>query len=183
MAIDFSFPEGAVGNTYSDNPIEYVYFGLPLVDPRTPGVSRVSISEREQKVDVKSAAGTNGGRLTTHGLKPGSVEIAIQFWTQAQGDALQTLWANVWPDTAKKDLPCFDVSHPFLSFHNIKAIQVVGFKGPEPGPEPHSLVFTIKARVYQPAGKKTVTKSDEAPSSNNALTKGSHPTPSNTGPK
>lgn len=177
--INWSFPsQGQTGNTYSDDPMDYVTWGVPLATPRTPGIAKVVVSDREQKTDEKNAAGQNGARLTTHGQKCGHVLITLTIWTQDQADAFDALWALVYPNTNKKALPVYDVAHPFLQLHRIKAVQVLGMSGPVPGPFAHSYNLTIKCKPVDTLSKKNVTATDEAPSTQNALTAASYPTPS-----
>lgn len=76
----------------------------------------------------------------------------------------------------------FDVTHPTLALHGIKAVQVIGGRGPDPGPVSQDRIFTIRVAEYLPPGTKNATITDEAPSSSNALTANSNPMPSNTGP-
>lgn len=178
------FPPGATGNTYADEASvdDYVQFGLPLQNPRTPGVCEVTVEDKEQKVDEKKASGATGGRLTTHGIKPGKVQIKVLIWTKAQDEALFALKRELTPDENKKDIPVVDVSHPVFTMHRIRAIQVLGWKGPSKGPHPQSWFWTIDAREYLPLGKKNVVKTDEAPKSGTTLDKEAHPTPEGANP-
>lgn len=65
--------------------------------------------------------------------------------------------------SSKKVAITFDVSHPALALHGIKAVQIVGGRGPVPGRYPQSRIFTIKCIEYLPPGKASSTKTDNAP--------------------
>lgn len=86
----------------------------------------------------------------------------------------------------KKVATTFDVSHPKLAKHFIKAVQIIGGSGPDPAPQPGARIFTIKCIEYLPKGKNLATQTDVSPLSSLYDPK-PHPTPDqnlvNLGPK
>ena len=123
----------------------------------TPGAATVSLS-KDRDVDKKKAAGSDGARVTLHGVEPAQGTIQLVIWTPEQLKALNELWPIIFAPTAKGDQPPpYDVSHPTFKLHGVKSIQIVGGTGPDPGPVARSRVFTIKFIEYFPPGKKKAT--------------------------
>lgn len=198
------YSPGVSGNTFSDNVFDTVYFGAAP----TPGVAEVSVT-KTRSMDKKKGAGTDGARITLHGVDPAEFDIRVRIWTPEQWEAIKTLKSLLFvaayksttstvaasvssgpgaPATAttlkttKTTAVTFDVSHPTLAFHKIKAVQVVAVNGPEAGASPQDKIVTFRCIEFLPPGSKNATHTDEAPTSSNALTASSNPMPSNTGP-
>jgi hypothetical protein len=81
----------------------------------------------------------------------------------------------------------FVVTHPMFRLHRIAKVQIIGGRGPEPGPIVRSRVFTIRAVEYLPSSSKNTTRTDDSPigsafepGANDYPAPGSNP--SNTGP-
>jgi len=146
---------GFVGETYMVNPEDFLYLGLPLTRPFTPGVADVQI-ESYRDVDKKKAAGGDGARVTIHGLEPADVTVSIVIWTPEQLRVLQNIWTILFPKAQKGSPPAYDIQHPRLKFHGVKSLQFVRGSGPHPGPIARSRVFTMRAIEFlKPSQKKT----------------------------
>lgn len=157
---------GFTGETFAKWDWDFVKIG----DRKTPGLCEVT-PQKARDVDKKKAAGSNGARLTIHGIDPGSFEIAITIWTPEQLKALRELWLYVFPPTNQRPRgasptapwpPAFDVQHPALKTHAIKSAVFISGDGPKPGSIKGSRVFTIKAVEYLAPSKKNVTQSPVA---------------------
>lgn len=57
----------------------------------------------------------------------------------------------------------FDVAHPIFAHHKIKAVQIIGGHGPDPGPVRGSRIFTIKAIEFLKPGTKNATVTPTQP--------------------
>jgi hypothetical protein len=150
---------GFVGETESKHPWNAVLFESTV---KTPGVCEVKVT-KSQDADVKQAKGSDGAKVTTHGVRPAEVEIAVKVWTPEQYKRLRELWALVMPKAGKGQGKATDVHHPTLKLHDIKSIIVLRGEGPAPGPEPRTRVFTIYGIEYIATSKKKVTKTPVAP--------------------
>lgn len=160
---------GYVGNTYSKRTYDVLHIG----SYKTPGIIHNIDVQKGREVDEKKGAGNDGARLTLHGMKPARVTIQILIWTPEQLRQLGNLWQRVFltPDAGTvitaasfgpgvlagvlaAPLAAYDVSHPTLDFHQIKAVVLVNGSGPAPGTTRGSRIFTIEAIEFLPAGKK-----------------------------
>lgn len=124
---------GSDGPTYLtgvDSAWSYLYLGIPSTQPYTPGKATVHVT-KFRDVDKKKAAGNDGGRITIHGVEPCQVDIEIFIWTPEQLRALSGLWPTLFPQAYKGTPPAYDVQHPLLTIHGIKALQFVKGEGPE----------------------------------------------------
>lgn len=217
------YSAGQPGNTFSDNLMDTVYFGAAP----SPGIAEVTVM-KERSVDKKKGAGSDGGRLTIHGVNPAEFEIRFRIWTPEQWEAMKQLKALVFvpayktttttlkpvgfqstttvnnasgtatatsgtisipqaPTKFTKTTPVtFDVTHPTTAFHHIKAVQVIGVGGPDPGASTQDRYVTFRCAEYLPPGTKNATQTDEAPTSNGTQIASNNPTPgtnpANTGP-
>ncbi len=99
---------GYTGNAYSSNGRDKVFIQVPFgsgnypSQPYTPGICTVDAS-KAREFDEKKAKGRDGGRLTTHGLNLGEVDITITIWTPQQLLELQRLWAIIFPGFTKTE--------------------------------------------------------------------------------
>ena len=168
---------GVEGATYASNPWDYIYLGIPSTQPFTPGLCRVHL-RRERAMDKKKPVGSDGARITFHGVDAAEFDIEIRIWTPEQLKALANLWVTLFPPAYKGPPPNYDVQHPMFSVHGVKAAQFVAGEGPEIGPD-RTGMFRIRAVEYlKPSTKKAVTTSVGPIGS--LLDPGAYPTPGNT---
>jgi hypothetical protein len=144
---------GFVGDTYSNRAWDFVVFQSIV---KTPGVCEVRVL-KAQDADVKKAAGSDGATVTTHGVRPAEVDIAITLWTPDQWEELKSFWKLVMPRAGKDTGKAVDVTHPMLDNHGIKSIIVLRGEGPAKGNNPRTRVFTIHGLEYIAKTKKTAT--------------------------
>lgn len=179
------YTPGFDGATYAKSPWDSVIiavpFNPPLEQPKTPGVCRVRV-KKYRDVDKKKQAGTDGARVTIHGVEPSSVEIEITIWTPEQLRRLADLWAVLFPKATKGSPQAFDVMHPMFTIHDIRSLQFVEGEGPIIDQQRKG-TFTMRAIEYRPPSSKKASKT-ETQSIGSLLdpTTTNHPTPSNTGP-
>lgn len=165
---------GFEGPTYSANPWDFVYLGIPSTEPFTPGICRVTV-DNSRDVDKKKAAGSDGARVTIHGKEPAKVDIEIIIWTPEQLKALAGLWPVLFPPAYKKSPPAYDAQHPVLSIHGIKSLQFIGGSGPDIDGQGRGS-FKMKALEFLKPGKKNAAKT-ESGSIGSLLDPGAYPTP------
>lgn len=174
---------GVEGATYATSPWDYIYLGIPSTQPFTPGICKLRVN-KWRDVDKKKAVGSDGARVTIHGVDPASIDIEITIWTPEQLKALAILWPILFPQAYKGSPPAYDVQHPLLSIHNIKSLQFTGGEGPEIDQQ-HRGVFKMHAIEFLKPGKKA-TKT-ETGSIGSLLDPGAYPTPgsnsTNLGPR
>ena len=150
------FCPGFDGPTYSSNPWDYVYLGIPSTQPFTPGLCTVNVN-RSRDVDKKKAVGNDGARVTIHGVDPAPVEIMIRIWTPEQLRQLAALWPVLFPQAYKGAPPAYDVQHPMFSYYGIKSVQFIGGSGPMI--DEHRVgTFVLSAIEFLKPGKTNVTK-------------------------
>lgn len=153
------YTPGIDGNTYADNPWDYVYLGVPLTQPNTPGLCDLVIDKGRQ-IDKKKSGGTDGARVTYHGMTLGMVTLKIRIWTPDQLQALSNLWTILFPPAYKGVPPAFDAQHPALSYNGIKSLQF--YKGSGPLIDGRGIgTFTMEAVEFLKPGKKNATKTNE----------------------
>lgn len=181
---------GFIGNTFAKGAWDSVKIG----SVQTPGICEVTVF-KARDVDKKKAAGSDGARLTIHGIEPGTGDIELTIWTPEQLKTLRAAWEKISPSSNKRPKgvpasapwpPAFDVAHPVFKAHAIKSVVVIGAEGPKPGRIKGSRIFTIKWVEYLAPSKKKVTHSPVASKGSTLDPKGSYPTPgsnpANTGP-
>lgn len=153
---------GFTGETYSKSAWDYVVI---QGDTQTPGICEVSC-DKSRDVDKKKAAGSNGARLTIHGIEPAIVEIEITIWTPEQLKQLRSLVEAIFPANNKRPKgvsatdpwpPAFDVNHPTFQTHKVKSLVFTKITGPAPGKVTRSKMFKISALEFLPPSKKKAT--------------------------
>lgn len=152
---------GSDGPTYLvdiDSEWSYLYLGIPSTMPYTPGKATVR-ARKFRDVDKKKAAGGDGGRITIHGVEPSFVEIELMIWTPEQLRQLAFLWPVLFPQAYKGSPPAYDVQHPELSLHGIKALQFVDGEGPELDGRGGG-IFRMKAWEFLKPSTKSTTKTE-----------------------
>lgn len=175
---------GFEGETYATNPWDYIYLGIPSTTPFTPGICRVRL-RKERSMDKKKPVGSDGARVTFHGVDPAEFDIEIKIWTPEQLRQLANIWPTLFPQAYKGAPPAYDVQHPIFTIHNVKSVQFVGGEGPEIGTD-RTATFRMRAIEFLKPSKKSATKTDEKAISS-LLDPGAYPTPgsntSNLGPR
>lgn len=153
---------GYTGETFFHkiSPWNTCYISLPLANPYTPGICEVAVN-KPRAVDKKKPSGDDGARITVHGVNAADVEISILIWTPEQLRHLDRLWPILFPRAAKGSPPAFDVQHPLLKRHDIKALQFIDGAGPSPGPSPGVRVFSMKALEFLKPQNVKATQTDE----------------------
>lgn len=157
------FTPGCDGPTYARNPWDYVYIGLPTTgQPFTPGIARVRVT-KFRDVDKKKSAGSDGARVTIHGVEPAEVEIELMIWTPEQLRQLNNIWPTLFPAAYKGSPPAFQVQHPAFTagLHAIKSLQFVKMEGPEIDAKGVGM-FKLKAWEYLKPGTANATKTAAA---------------------
>lgn len=144
---------GFVGDTYSKYPWDVALFQGIV---KTPGVCEVKVA-KAQDADVKKSAGADGARVTTHGVRPAEIDVAVKLWTPEQWERMKELWQLIMPRAGKDKGKAVDVFHPVLDAHGIKSIIVIRGEGPSPASNPRAKVFTIHGLEYVAPSKKTAT--------------------------
>lgn len=173
---------GFEGATYASNAYDFVYFSSPgspgsfpgTVQPLTPGICEVQVT-KARDVDKKKPAGSDGARLTIHGVDPADVEIRLTIWTPEQLRQLMLLWTTLFPKAGKGSPPAFDSSHPTLAFHDVKSLQFVRATGPTIDAQRRGH-FVLHAVEFRPPSKKNATKT-ETESKGSLLDPAPYPTP------
>lgn len=96
---------GFEGATYAKNEwdklIISVPYNPPLEEPSTPGLCEISVT-KERTYDKKKAAGSDGARVTVHGIDPAQVEVRVTVWTPEQLRRLKSLWDVLFPGPQKQ---------------------------------------------------------------------------------
>ena len=154
------YTPGIDGNTYATNPWDYLYLGVPLTQPNTPGLCEV-IVDKGRDFDKKKSAGTDGARVTFHGMHLGMVTIKLRIWTPEQLRQLGNLWPLLFPPDYKGAPPSYDAQHPALKLQGIKSLQFA--KGSGPVIDARGIgTFTMEAAEFAPPGKKNATHTNIA---------------------
>jgi hypothetical protein len=95
---------GFVGSTYQDNPFDKVLLAIPAFSPieqsATPGLATVSIT-KARAVDKKKAAGSDGARITLHGIDVAMVDIQLLIWTPQQYKMMREMWTALFAGPLK----------------------------------------------------------------------------------
>lgn len=156
---------GFIGPTFVPQD-SYGFLGITMPGPTTqelsqvngfPGIADVRVSA-QRKVDMKKASGADGATVTFTGRDPAQVDISLTIWTPQQLKILEAMWKELQPPAGKGEPAAYQVTHPLLRFHSIKALMFVGADGPSPGGPPQSRTFVIRALEYLPPKKKKATK-------------------------
>ncbi len=164
---------GFVGDTYMKNVYDVLFINNAVSSGMAPGIAEVRVN-KFRDLDKKKAAGSDGARLTVHGIEPAMVEIRLTIWTPEQLKALNELWPVLFPRGNKRPFvvkndtpwpPAFDCQHPELKQHSVKSLVFIGGEGPAEGSAraPRARVFTMRAIEFFPPGKKSVTSTPTAP--------------------
>lgn len=93
--------------------------GAPL-----PGIATVK-GKITRKIDVKHAPERFGATLTDLGSSPATFQIQLQLWTQQHLDDWELRAPFLAPPANKRNPKPFDISHPVLNIHGIRAVYVV----------------------------------------------------------
>jgi len=155
---------GCDGPTYATSPWDYLYIGLPTTGtPQTPGLITVN-PLRQYAADKKKPSGSNGGRLTIHGLELGEVDIELRIWTPEQLRQFAILWPILFPASNKGTPPVYDCQHPALAqgIHGIKSLQRLNLRGPRIDRDGMGY-FQIKATEFLKPSSTKATKTETAP--------------------
>jgi len=176
---------GFTGPTYSDRVWDYIVFGPGL---KTPGICEISI-EKKRDHQKKKSAGTDGARVTFHGMTCGEIDIKITLWTPEQFRQIGILWELLFPHNASSPPnksskpvfpPAFPVSHPLFAKHKINAVQFVHGNGPIRGNPERARIFEMKAVEFLPPGNKNTTSTAKAVQTvTSVLDPKTHPAPGN----
>ncbi len=158
---------GFTGNTYANSKWDYV----TIASQQTPGVCEVNV-DKYRDVDKKKKSGTDGARITIHGIEPALIDIRITIWTPQQLQDLNLIWGYIFPKSSARPAgtsskepwpPLRKVSHPMFTLHGITSVQFVKGEGPVLGSVSRSRIFTIKAVEYLPPSTKNVTSTPVQP--------------------
>jgi hypothetical protein len=154
------------GDPISKNFWDYVKISTPNgTSAKTPGICEVQV-EKYRDLDKKKNTGTDGARLTIHGIEPAVVNIAITIWTPYQLQILVNLWKAIFPQSNKRPPgfnpkepypPAFICSHPELYIHGVQSLVFLRGDGPSPGGTSKTRVFNIRAIEYLQPGKSNAT--------------------------
>jgi hypothetical protein len=162
------FCPGFEGNTYLANPWDFIAFGTQneVQDPytagpssfssKTPGKCNVTFT-KFRDVDKKKQSGSDGARLTLHGVEPAEVDIEVLIWTPEQWRQMKTLWSVINPGATKGTPPAYDAYHPALAMQDVKALVFVSGTGPDID-DKRVGHFKMKAWEYLPPSKKAAVK-------------------------
>src|SRR5574338_1408431 len=91
------YSPGFTGNTYASNS-----WSTDLINGKAlPGIVEVTVN-KALDVDKKKASGSDGARLTLHGLQPAIIEIRVTIWTPEQLKELNRVWPILFPKAQKK---------------------------------------------------------------------------------
>lgn len=122
--------------TPSVDPVAWDYLFVGTKARAAPGIVRSIVPRRAWDVDKKKGGGTGGHTLTTNGEKPMEWDITLEFWesedNQHLDDELQRVGYFIealFPTNLKLPTP-FDVRHPILALHNIRALFFEEIEGP-----------------------------------------------------
>jgi hypothetical protein len=186
------FCPGFEGDTFAKNPENLVKFGggsAPFAsagqDLVLPGICTVHC-DKEYASDKKKPTGSNGARITVHGIDAAQIEIECLIWTPEQLRQLRNVWAVLFPGN-KGPQQARDVSHPTFTMHGVKSMVVLKGRGPDRGSVVNSRIFTISGLEFaKPAATATVTPKGAKPIGSINDPAASYPTPgsntANTGP-
>lgn len=167
------FTPGCDGPTYASNPWDKVEIDATVPPPfvasgsklSTPGIAKVRVT-KFRDVDKKKPAGSDGARITIHGLEPAQIEIELQIWTPEQLRQLAAMWPVLSPAAYKGSPAAYDVRHPAFTggLHSISSVQFVSLEGPEIDNRGVG-VFRMKAWEFLKPGNPSVsvTKTAAAP--------------------
>lgn len=140
---------GVEGDTYLKNPDSIVEIGGGSAPSASagqrfalPGLCTVHCS-KEYASDKKKPAGSNGARVTIHGIDAADIEIEVLIWTPEQLRQFRRIWPIIFPGN-KGTQQARDVSHPTFTQHGVKSMIVLGGRGWDRGPVVNSRVFTIR---------------------------------------
>jgi hypothetical protein len=155
---------GFEGATYLQNEYDFLVFGTKSdasgygpqgFSSTTPGKATIKIT-KFRDVDKKKQAGSDGARITVHGVEPAEVDIELLIWTPEQLKALNALWPIIFPRAYKDQVDAFDVSHPILQLHDVKSLIFTAGSGPDIDKDRVGH-FTMRAVEFLLPKKKSVT--------------------------
>lgn len=183
---------GCEGDTYMSNLDSIVTIGggsAPSANAgqvfALPGLCTVHC-HTEYATDKKKPAGSNGARITVHGVDATDIEIDVMIWTPEQLRQFRNIWNIIFPGN-KGTQQARDVSHPTFTTHGVKSMIVVGITGPDKGPVVNSRMFNIRGFSFAKPGSTNVTTTPKgAKPLGDIYSPTSYPTPgsnsANTGP-
>jgi hypothetical protein len=173
---------GCGGATYASNPYDFLYLAfakppsaIASLPPFTPGIAHVQF-DKGRDMDKKKPAGTDGARVTFHGVDVVAIDIVLVIWTPEQLRVLSDIWPVLFPPAYKGNPPAYDVQHPLFAIHGIKSLQFVGGGGPHVD-ERGIGSFRMRAIEFLKPGKKNAVKT-EVGAIGSLLDAGAYPTPS-----
>lgn len=134
------YTPGVDGPTYATSPWDKLEIDATVPPPyvasgskfSTPGICKVRVT-KYRDVDKKKSAGSDGARVTIHGMEPAQLEIELMIWTPEQLRQLAAMWPVLSPAAYKGSPAAYDVRHPALSggLHSVSSVQFVSLDGPE----------------------------------------------------
>jgi hypothetical protein len=153
---------GCDGATYMSNPDSIITIGggsVPSVAAgqvfALPGLCTVHC-HTEYAVDKKKPIGSNGERVTLHGVNATDIDIEVMIWTPEQLRQLRNIVNIIFPGN-KGNQQARDVSHPTFTTHGVKSMIVLGIDGPNKGPVVNSRVFNIRGISFAKPNTTNVT--------------------------
>jgi hypothetical protein len=155
---------GFEGPTYAANEWDRVVIGgypysPPLEQPMTPGICAVDV-RKKRDTERKKPKGSDGERVTMHGIGAADIEIRITIWTPEQLRRLNDMWPVLFPKMGKGSSAAYDLLHPMFKLHDIKAVQFT--EGTGPVIQGRVGVFTMRGVEFiKPADPKKKTSKTE----------------------
>lgn len=134
---------------------------------RLPGTCSVT-GAAVHRIDIQKSNGVDGGTIIERGYVPGKYDIECKIWTEAQWNAWQEIYPQIFRRPGKIDVndakakkagataaeikatekAALTISHPFLALAGVSACLVESIPVPRPGPEWGTWVITIKVVQY-----------------------------------
>ena len=135
---------------------------LRIDDEDVPGVASVEATVG-RKFDTKSAAGSDGGRVSDKGLELAEIKATVKFWTADHWTGIQSLIAKLGARRNLSDRNAVSVFHPELAALGIQRAIVKRVSSPRPASERGAREITIDLVEYNPpaSGGSSRTRSPE----------------------
>ena len=134
---------------------------------RVPGLVRVT-SRQKHRNQLKKPPGASGARGTLLGFEPAEVDMQVSMWTTAQlaqwellvGSIIRQLRTSLLgpaipgDDASPRKQAAFDVFHPGLALHGIRALYFDTFVLPHPTNTPQVFEASIRWVEFSPIDQK-----------------------------